>query len=842
MRNSRRLCRTLYVVALASAGSLSAQSTRTPMQGSAQSATLEVAADSAGQRIRVNGVSVGVTGTSPVSVTVPAGAGVRVEVGEGRRARSVTFDIPASGRVRLDVIMPRDTQPVPVARSLAEIERELRMGSRYATLREPTRPVRPSAPTVTRSVLGGLAVGALGAGIGAVACEQKFSSPAPYGGFVGGKYYPPGSHSRLSAPCLAMTSGAGLLAGTVSVHSFRRVRFRRTLAAFSGEEARYNIELTRYRQAEFEQNASIESEAKRLQADEIARRRAVVAANEMTERANRELPLVTFINAPGARAQGARTTLVPPSLRIASMSFTDTDGDSVVGAGERASVTVRLRNEGRGPAYDVRLETKVAGAALRALPVNVGTLSPGEERDFRVDLSASPEIADGIASLEVGALEANGFDSDPFVLRVATLAFRAPELKVIDVGVEDPQGRSVITPNVAVRVTVRVQNRGGAADGVRVVFSRGDSTLLFVNDAGSSTVMQELGRLRAGETRDVSVDVMANRRATGFPLRASVIESTGRFGTLASDLGLQLMTPQRAVAQMDVIGRAAPLASATVAAPALGSSLLQNIPMAIRQNPNAFAVIIGNRNYRSAPSVEFAANDASVVRQYAERALGIKSGNILVLEDATLTDLKVTFGDQGNPNGKLRDMLAIPDSSEIFVFYSGHGAPDPTAERAYLMPVDADANRLALSGYSLDLLYENLAAIGARHVTVVLDACFSGGSNGGQLLIASASPIGIRVRDPAAKFAEGAATVIAAADGQQLANWYPEQRHGMLTYFFLKGLQGDADADRDGAVSVEEMRAWLSNPSQGLQYEARRVHGRAQTPRVFGRGERIIRR
>lgn len=717
------------------------------------------------------------------------------------------------------------------------------MGSRYATLREPTRPVRPSAPTFARSVLGGLAVGALGAGIGAVACDQKFSSPAPAGGYVGGKYYPPGTHSiGLSAPCLAMTSGAGLLAGTVSVHAFRRVRFRRTLAAFSGEEARYNIELTRYRQAEFERNASIESEARRLEAEESARRRAVVAANEMTVRANRELPLVTFINAPGARAQGARTTLVPPSLRIASMSFTDTDGDSIVSAGERASVTVRLRNEGRGAAYDVRLETKVAGAALRALPVSVGTLSPGEERDFRVELSASPDVADGIASLEVGALEANGFDSDPFVLRVSTLAFRAPELKVIDVGVEDPQGRSVITPNVAVRVTVRVQNRGGAAEGVRVVFSRGDSTLLFVSDAGSSTVAQELGRLRAGETRDVSVDVMANRRATGFPLRASVIESTGRFGTLAQDLGLQLLTPQRAVAQMDVIGRAAPASSATVAAPALGSSLLQNIPMAVRQRPHAFAVIIGNRNYRAAPSVDFAANDAAVVRQYAERALGIKPGNILMLEDATLTDLKVMFGDQGNPNGRLRDMLAIPDSSEIFVFYSGHGAPDPSAERAYLMPVDADANRLALSGYSLDLLYENLAALGARHVTVVLDACFSGGSGSGQMLIASASPLGIRVRDPAARFAEGGATVIAAADGQQLANWYPEQRHGMLTYFFLKGLQGDADLDRDGAVSVEEMRAWLSNPSQGLQYEARRVHGRAQTPRVFGRGERVIRR
>ena len=179
--------------------------------------------------------------------------------------------------------------------------------------------------------------------------------------------------------------------------------------------------------------------------------------------------------------------------------------------------------------------------------------------------------------------------------------------------------------------------------------------------------------------------------------------------------------------------------------------------------------------------------------------------------------------------------------SDIFVFYSGHGAPDPQAERAYLMPVDADANRLSLTGFSVDVLYQNLAAMGARHVTVVLDACFSGASGGGQMLITSASPIGIRVNDPAGQFAAGGATIIAAAEGQQLANWYPEQRHGLLTYFFLKGLQGSADGNGDGSVSVGEMRTYLTNPSDGLSYEARRLFGRTQTPQVWGNNAHRLR-
>ena len=110
------------------------------------------------------------------------------------------------------------------------------------------------------------------------------------------------------------------------------------------------------------------------------------------------------------------------------------------------------------------------------------------------------------------------------------------------------------------------------------------------------------------------------------------------------------------------------------------------------------------------------------------------------------------------------------------------------------------------------------------------------------MLITSASPIGIAVRDPAARFgAQANATIISAAEGQQLANWYPEMRHGMLTYFFLQGLQGAADADRDGAISVGEMKTWLTDPTRGLPYEARRRHGREQMPQVWGDAARLLR-
>ena len=283
------------------------------------------------------------------------------------------------------------------------------------------------------------------------------------------------------------------------------------------------------------------------------------------------------------------------------------------------------------------------------------------------------------------------------------------------------------------------------------------------------------------------------------------------------------------------------LASATPAVPFV-SDIDVRIPTAKTPRPDDIAVVIGNRNYRRAPEVSYAINDARSMRTYLEQALGFRPGNIIFVEDATLSDMKVLFGDVGNPTGRLSDFVK-PGRSDVWVYYSGHGAPDASAKRAYLMPIDADANRLALTGLSVDMLYDNLSKIGARHVTVVLDACFSGASGSGQMLITAASPIGIQVNDPSAAFAGGGgATIIAAAEGQQLANWHTDQQHGMLTYFLLKGLQGGADANADGAITVTEMQRWLTDRTDGVPYEARRQHGRDQTPMVWGAGDRVIRR
>ena len=259
-----------------------------------------------------------------------------------------------------------------------------------------------------------------------------------------------------------------------------------------------------------------------------------------------------------------------------------------------------------------------------------------------------------------------------------------------------------------------------------------------------------------------------------------------------------------------------------------------DIPETGMRNPDAIALVIGNRNYqhKDVPSVKFASRDAEVMKQYLMKTLGYREGNILFETDATKARLEALLGIAGNYRGLVHDYIK-PGRSDLFIFYSGHGAPDPNTRKGYFVPVDCDPAKVALNGYSLDTFYENLAKLEARNITVVIDACFSGGSSPGKLLIQNASPVGIVVHNPA--IAREDTIVLASSKGDQISSWYEEKRHSLFTYFFLKALGGSADKNRDDKLTFEEIYDFVSDRAEGVPYWAKRLHGgRVQTPDIQG--------
>jgi len=241
---------------------------------------------------------------------------------------------------------------------------------------------------------------------------------------------------------------------------------------------------------------------------------------------------------------------------------------------------------------------------------------------------------------------------------------------------------------------------------------------------------------------------------------------------------------------------------------------------------NAFAIVIGIEKYRNnLPAADFAVRDAKIVAKYLTKTMGYQEENVMVLLDqnASRADLEKYI------ETWLRNR-ADKDSS-VFFYYSGHGAPNPKNNETYLVPYDGDPAFLENTGYSLKRLYRTLSELPVKESIVLLDSCFSGA--GGRSVIAKGMrPMMLSVENPA--LASGRTVVLSASAGDQVASTYLEKGHGLLTYFVLKGLRGDADRDKNGVIDLPELFDYLKPEVERI---AKREFNNVQTPQLLGAPE-----
>jgi len=249
------------------------------------------------------------------------------------------------------------------------------------------------------------------------------------------------------------------------------------------------------------------------------------------------------------------------------------------------------------------------------------------------------------------------------------------------------------------------------------------------------------------------------------------------------------------------------------------------------RNPDAVAVVIGNQNYSrgEVPSVDFAGRDADAMRKFLVQTFGFRVENIIFEKDASFTTLTRIFGGATDPNGQLASYVKSDGSSDVFIFYSGHGAPDPGTGTAYLVSSDADPQAIRLTGYPMRQLQTNLAQVPARSITMVLDACFSGLADRGTLL-KGISPLSLRVENPVLTHPNS--VILTASQATQVSSWYDTQRHGLFTYVLLDAMaKAMSPATGTGQPSAKELAGIVSPEVQRL---SRRLRQREQTPQVFG--------
>ena len=238
-----------------------------------------------------------------------------------------------------------------------------------------------------------------------------------------------------------------------------------------------------------------------------------------------------------------------------------------------------------------------------------------------------------------------------------------------------------------------------------------------------------------------------------------------------------------------------------------------------------WALVIGIEKYRKTNPVLFAENDAKDMREYLRIRMGIPDENIISLmnENATKADIEVVMKD------RLKGLLREGDT--LYAYYAGHGIPADASP--YLLPYDGDPDSPAITAYSMDAFYSDLDQLPVKNVFVFLDACFSGRAGREDKeasLMTGARPGVLKVRDPL--LASQKIIALAAAKSNQLSNYYQEEGHGLFTYYLLKGLLGDADANGDGHIQMSELSKYVESE---VSAAARRMFGlsRQQTPTLM---------
>ena len=535
------------------------------------------------------------------------------------------------------------------------------------------------------------------------------------------------------------------------------------------------------------------------------------------------------------------------------LQFQDRNGNNALDAEESASILVTVKNNGEGKAYNVKLTGRLTGnsnGVSGSLDQTLGTIDPGGSAAATMKLTGAENLKEGQIVLRFEAADRHKQKAPPMELTLETRAIVPPILAVVDLGIDDDQqgdsyGNSNrrIDKGETIEVAALVQNRGqGDALGVEVEVIPVEG--LFYQGRSKFS----LGDLAPGDHREVAFAFTIPRSFSGgeLPFKLKISESRGKYGkTETLDLALdkqQQGTGSLQAQSVTISGRE----RQTVMigdTPGLMDPVDTEIPEAAVINRDAVAVIIGNCNYRDrtpdVPNVDFAVNDAAIMKEYLLNTLGYREGNILYATDADLSEFNRIFGTRGIAEGALANMVK-PGKSDVFIYYSGHGAPDVNEKQGYFVPIGCRPNDVRLNGYPISLFYNNLSRIEAKSTTVVIDACFSGGSGTGAMLINAASPIGIQVTDPAVNLPNG--VVFTSSSNEEISSWYPDKKHGLFTYFFLKGLRGEADKNGDGTVAAGELYSYVSDRSDGVPYWARRLHGgRIQTPGMYGKGDRIVR-
>ncbi len=252
-------------------------------------------------------------------------------------------------------------------------------------------------------------------------------------------------------------------------------------------------------------------------------------------------------------------------------------------------------------------------------------------------------------------------------------------------------------------------------------------------------------------------------------------------------------------------------------------------PAQIKSQPSkdAVAIIIGIADYKNLPRADYANDDARAFYDYAVRGLGVKAENIKLLIDAEADEIEILRA------FKTWLPARVKATTDVYVYYSGHGLPTDDGTGLYLLQQRADRDFLSDTALQQERINQALQATKPKSVTIFLDSCYSGMARTGQTLLASARPITLK---SSAQTFPADFTVISASSAEQISSSSNELKHGIFSYYLMRGMEGEADTNKDGKITAGEMHSYLMDNVTRQASLANRV----QNPQLSGDANRVL--
>ncbi len=214
-----------------------------------------------------------------------------------------------------------------------------------------------------------------------------------------------------------------------------------------------------------------------------------------------------------------------------------------------------------------------------------------------------------------------------------------------------------------------------------------------------------------------------------------------------------------------------------------------------------WAVLVGTNAYKDKvyPRLSVCVNDLIAISQQLNMS-GFASDHICALAD-DLSELPT----RENVLTTLKMVAKATQPDDLFLFYyTGHG--DVDENEGYLVAYDGRMANLEDTAVSITRIKQIMSQAAASAKVIILDACHGGAAIGAKGPKRMSPEFIHRVFEQA----EGIA-ILSSCKQDQISHEWEQQARSVFTYYLLEALQGHADNDGKGFVTVADIHRYVTD-------------------------------